>query len=146
MLYKSTWNWSKLDYVQLKLLKNILTLNHVHGSYQILLLLFIDEDLSVPYPENQDLIFTMTSGSFNIRALPLQLAVSTLERVSPLTHAVGSVLKRVVVIVLSTIVFGMNSLLSIQNLPNRFFYIEFFCGWKIWQVIRSRRRLRSVLQ
>lgn len=35
-----------------------------------------------------------------------QLAVSTLERVSPLTHAVGSVLKRVVVIVLSTIVFG----------------------------------------
>lgn len=38
-----------------------------------------------------------------------QLATNTLERVAPLTHAVGNVLKRVFVIGFSIIVFG-NSL------------------------------------
>lgn len=35
-----------------------------------------------------------------------QLATNTLERVAPLTHAVGNVLKRVFVIGLSIIIFG----------------------------------------
>lgn len=38
--------------------------------------------------------------------LMLQLANNTLERVAPLTHAVGNVLKRVFVIGFSIIVFG----------------------------------------
>jgi solute carrier family 35 protein E1 len=38
--------------------------------------------------------------------LKLQLANNTLERVAPLTHAVGNVLKRVFVIGFSIIVFG----------------------------------------
>jgi hypothetical protein len=36
----------------------------------------------------------------------LQIATNTLERVAPLTHAVGNVLKRVFVIGFSIIVFG----------------------------------------
>ncbi|XP_061355402.1 triose phosphate/phosphate translocator, chloroplastic-like isoform X2 [Gastrolobium bilobum] len=35
-----------------------------------------------------------------------QVATNTLERVAPLTHAVGNVLKRVFVIVFSILVFG----------------------------------------
>jgi hypothetical protein len=38
--------------------------------------------------------------------LKLQLANNTLERVAPLTHAVGNVLKRVFVIGFSIVVFG----------------------------------------
>ncbi|KAL9236800.1 hypothetical protein vseg_011428 [Gypsophila vaccaria] len=38
--------------------------------------------------------------------LNIQLATNTLERVAPLTHAVGNVLKRVFVIGFSIIVFG----------------------------------------
>lgn len=38
-----------------------------------------------------------------------QLATNTLERVAPLTHAVGNVLKRVFVIGFSIIIFGMHS-------------------------------------
>lgn len=36
----------------------------------------------------------------------IQVATNTLERVAPLTHAIGNVLKRVFVIGLSIIVFG----------------------------------------
>ncbi|KAK9024192.1 hypothetical protein V6N11_004369 [Hibiscus sabdariffa] len=36
----------------------------------------------------------------------MQLATNTLERVAPLTHAVGNVLKRVFVIGFSIVVFG----------------------------------------
>jgi hypothetical protein len=38
--------------------------------------------------------------------MPWQLATNTLERVAPLTHAVGNVLKRVFVIGFSIIIFG----------------------------------------
>jgi hypothetical protein len=38
--------------------------------------------------------------------VPWQVATNTLERVAPLTHAVGNVLKRVFVIGFSIIVFG----------------------------------------
>lgn len=37
----------------------------------------------------------------------MQLATNTLERVAPLTHAVGNVLKRVFVIGFSILFFGM---------------------------------------
>jgi solute carrier family 35 protein E1 len=38
----------------------------------------------------------------------MQVATNTLQRVAPLTHAVGNVLKRVFVIGFSIIVFGMS--------------------------------------
>jgi len=38
--------------------------------------------------------------------MALQIATNTLERVAPLTHAVGNVLKRVFVIGFSIVVFG----------------------------------------
>lgn len=44
-------------------------------------------------------------GSYNL-FLYSQLATNTLERVAPLTHAVGNVLKRVFVIGFSILVFG----------------------------------------
>lgn len=44
-------------------------------------------------------------GSYNLFLYP-QLATNTLERVAPLTHAVGNVLKRVFVIGFSILVFG----------------------------------------
>lgn len=42
-----------------------------------------------------------------VLSMIFQLATNTLERVAPLTHAVGNVLKRVFVIGFSIIVFGM---------------------------------------
>lgn len=45
------------------------------------------------------------------RKMYIQVATNTLERVAPLSHAIGNVLKRVFVIGFSIIVFGtwMNS-------------------------------------
>lgn len=49
----------------------------------------------------------------------LQVATNTLERVAPLTHAVGNVLKRVFVIGFSIVVFGKApSCLAQKNIVN----------------------------
>ena len=50
----------------------------------------------------------------------LQLATNTLERVAPLTHAVGNVLKRVFVIGFSIVVFGR---FSVNTCINNFLLI-----------------------
>lgn len=42
------------------------------------------------------------------KIMNIQVATNTLERVAPLTHAVGNVLKRVFVIGFSIIVFGIS--------------------------------------
>lgn len=56
-----------------------------------------------------------------------QLATNTLERVAPLTHAVGNVLKRVFVIGFSIIIFGNLYIYIIvfYNLTYYFFIINF---------------------
>lgn len=55
-----------------------------------------------------------------------QIATNTLERVAPLTHAVGNVLKRVFVIGFSIIVFGKNFSLILM-------FFSSVCNFKIQQ-------------
>jgi solute carrier family 35 protein E1 len=50
--------------------------------------------------------FVVIIGAITI--MDMQVATNTLQRVAPLTHAVGNVLKRVFVIGFSIIVFGMS--------------------------------------
>lgn len=52
-----------------------------------------------------------------IYLMNFQLATNTLERVAPLTHAVGNVLKRVFVIGFSIVVFGKSISLFLYIFP-----------------------------
>lgn len=63
-----------------------------------------------------DLKYWKTFSKENVLLLfVLQLATNTLERVAPLTHAVGNVLKRVFVIGFSIIIFGKHHFRTIYS-------------------------------
>lgn len=74
----------------------------------------------------------------------MQLATNTLERVAPLTHAVGNVLKRVFVIGFSIVIFGTRLLTSlhifllIRPIPNE--AIQILLLVKYLQETRYRHR------
>lgn len=93
---------------------------------------------------NKTLIFIRVFNDY----VNLKVATNTLERVAPLTHAVGNVLKRVFVIGFSIIVFG-NSILQtlkvdVKNIECSFFW--YFYEHKPWQAIGFRHKPELGLQ
>uniref|UniRef100_A0A452XW93 Sugar phosphate transporter domain-containing protein n=1 Tax=Aegilops tauschii subsp. strangulata TaxID=200361 RepID=A0A452XW93_AEGTS len=78
-----------------------------------------------------------------------QVATNTLQRVAPLTHAVGNVLKRVFVIGFSIIIFGITKICCFLKIDT-YVWLLFFCTgvllshntfWNAGQATRSPHKL-----